>query len=155
MDKVQFVVGQKYIRTEEGGSPWTAKGLILIAERDDGSTHPVFTLPDGILDNHNDNWVHCGVDKVEPYNEPVVVKRVPATSIRQFDSTFKLSIVRQVLAIRKHNKTNKTRGGITVLLDSWGITWQHVTYWMKQHDQGHFTTNRAVAFSRKDTMIHG
>jgi len=70
---------------------------------------------------------------------------------RQFDSQFKQTIVRLADSI----KQNKDHGGIKKLLDTHRISSVQLCYWRKQHKQGHFTSNRAVAFSRKPEMVHG
>jgi hypothetical protein len=70
---------------------------------------------------------------------------------RQFDVAFKQSIVRAA----KEVKRKKRHGGIKVLLETHGITDQHLAYWRKQHNEGHFSPERAVGFSRQTTMIHG
>jgi hypothetical protein len=70
---------------------------------------------------------------------------------RQFDVPFKQSVVRAAKATR----LQKRHGGIKIILDMHGITSAHLTYWTRQHDEGHFSAERAVAFSRKLTMIHG
>jgi hypothetical protein len=70
---------------------------------------------------------------------------------RQFDVAFKQSIVRAA----KVTRLKKRHGGIKVILDTHGITSAHLTYWTRQHDEGHFSAERAVAFSRKITMVHG
>ena len=69
---------------------------------------------------------------------------------RQFDTAFKLGIVRAVDNIKRSRKW-----GIQDLLASYNLTFAHVIYWRKQRDQGHFSTERAIAYSRQDTMIHG
>lgn len=70
---------------------------------------------------------------------------------RQFDVVFKQGIVRAANKLKKEGK----QGDISILLKANEITPVHLCYWRKQHNQGHFTIERAVAFSRKNTMVHG
>lgn len=70
---------------------------------------------------------------------------------RQFDSTFKLEVVRKAAEIRR----KKQWGGLTKLLKEYRIDAKRLSYWEKQHQEGHFSSNRAVAFSRRATMVHG
>ena len=106
-------------------------------------------------------WVYADdIESVEPL-EPVVTKVKPSNSMkpriktfasgkRQFDVEFKLMIIRTA------NSYAGTRtGSVTALLKKYSLDKSQLKYWRKQFNQGHFTANRAVAFSRKDTMIHG
>lgn len=70
---------------------------------------------------------------------------------RQFDVNFKISIVRQANQIKR----NGQHGQLKLLLQTHQLADAHLYYWRKQFNQGHFASERAVAFSRKDTMIHG
>lgn len=72
-------------------------------------------------------------------------------SRRQFDRSFKVGIVRAVRNLRKFG----SRGDIGKLLQANEITHVRLHYWEKQFDEGHFSIERAVAFSRKKQMIHG
>tara|TARA_R110002051_G_C8565057_1_gene474852 strand:+ start:573 stop:812 length:240 start_codon:yes stop_codon:yes gene_type:complete len=78
-------------------------------------------------------------------NKPVI--RVPSSGHRQFDVAFKMMIIR-ACAVAK-------RGDIQKILNEYQLNPARLSYWRKQFDQGHFTRNRAVAFSRQPTMIHG
>lgn len=96
-----------------------------------------------------------GIDGLELV-QPVVtfVKpriRTLSSGRRQFDVTFKKLAVRKLKEIR----TVKDWGGISRLVRVLKISHYQLRYWEQQFDQGHFSPERAVAFSRKPTMIHG
>ena len=104
--------------------------------------------------------VKTKVTKVKPHVKPRVKPRVKLMSNgrRQFDVNFKLTVVRHCKGLKAASgyKKGNTKGcGIKEYLSSMGIDNKHLHYWSKQFDQGHFSSERAVAFSRKDTMVHG
>ena len=78
-----------------------------------------------------------------------------ANGNRQFDMVFKTTVVRAVNELRKLRGKAHGNKGINEYLSTMGITHSHARYWAKQFNQGHFTSNRAIAFSRQDIMIHG
>ena len=92
---------------------------------------------------------HLPSDSLE--EPPKATVRRPATTLRQFDVTFKKTVVRNVQELRRQGK----HGSLTAYYKALGITRQHAAYWEKQFQQGHFSSERAVAFSRKEVMIHG
>lgn len=69
--------------------------------------------------------------------------------MRQFDVNFKINIVVEANRIRRSGK----RGAIKTLLDTHALSHSHLKYWHRQYLQGHFAPQRAIAFSRKDTMV--
>jgi transposase-like protein len=164
MNKSEFKVGNKYIITKEdtGAIPdYNAIGVILTGKHDDGTDNPEFYLPEGMRDDFGDNWIYLGVSFVEPYVEPKVTKpkttkaskpriKTLTSGRRQFDVAFKLMIIRTA------NSFSGTRTGkVAALLAKYSLDKGHLKYWRKQFNQGHFSPERAVAFSRKDTMVHG
>lgn len=70
---------------------------------------------------------------------------------KQYDVNFKVNIVRTADHLSKHGK----HGQIKQLLTVNNVSSSMLCYWRKQFNQGHFTANRAVAFSRKQEMTHG
>jgi transposase-like protein len=70
---------------------------------------------------------------------------------KQYDVNFKVNIVRTANFLKNNGK----HGQIKDLLRVNGVTGSMLHYWRKQFNQGHFNGERAVAFSRKDTMVHG
>jgi hypothetical protein len=63
-----------------------------------------------------------------------------------------MSVVR---AVQQFRREGAAKGTIKSFLTSHKITRQHVNYWEKQFDEGHFSPFRAVAFSRRSVMVHG
>ena len=133
------------------------------------------TLDDIPLDS---SW--CSIDQLElvcPV-EPVVPKKPKAPVIsstkprvklmsngrRQFDVAFKLMVVRRIKRMQQDkskpcltylgNVLNYDQGISRYITDS-KLSLGQVYYWIKQFDQGHFSQERAVAFSRKAVMVHG
>ena len=78
-------------------------------------------------------------------NKPTI--RIKANGLRQFDVTFKLMIVRAC--------NNAKYGETRAILDEYQLSNVRLQYWRRQFNEGHFTANRAVAFSRKQIMVHG
>lgn len=90
------------------------------------------------------------VTKVKPSNAMKPRIKTFASGKRQFDVEFKMMIVRTA------NGYSGTRtGAVAALLSKYSLDKGYLKYWRKQFNEGHFTANRAVAFSRKPTMIHG
>jgi transposase-like protein len=88
--------------------------------------------------------------KVKPSNATKPRIKTFASGKRQFDVEFKMMIVRTA------NSYSGTRTGqVAALLKKYSLDKGYLKYWRKQFNEGHFTANRAVAFSRKPTMIHG
>lgn len=85
--------------------------------------------------------------KVKPKVKPKVT---PSSSRRQFDVTFKIQIARTASDIRRTKK-----GSLRQLAREYSIDHSLVRYWERQFAEGHFSSCRAVAFSRKTTMIKG
>lgn len=86
---------------------------------------------------------------------PVAPKK-PRAPKRQFDKQFKVTVVRAVKAIRsEYPKGSHCQGKVAEYLRTLQVTTKHFNYWNKQFDLGHFSDERAIAFSRKPTMIHG
>ena len=95
--------------------------------------------------------------KVSPKTKPKTKPKIKLMSNgkRQFDVELKLMVVRHVAELRKIKGKAHGNKGIKEYLESMMVNSGHLVYWTKQFNQGHFTSNRAVAFSRQDIMIHG
>lgn len=111
-------------------------------------TAPLITFTDDLGDEVNLNTSHSKVEYTEVPAKPRV--RLLSSGRRQFDVNFKMTVVRHCDELRRTQQW-----GINDYLKSLGITSFHLSYWRKQKAEGHFSIERAVAFSRKPTMIHG
>lgn len=111
-------------------------------------TAPFITFTDDVGDEVNVVISSAEIEYTEVPAKPRV--RLLSSGRRQFDVNFKMTVVRHCDEIRRTKK-----GGIGTYLQSLGITDGHLFYWRKQKAEGHFSAERAVAFSRKPTMIHG
>ena len=87
---------------------------------------------------------------LKPLNQSKPRVTISTNGRRQFDVNFKLMVVRNCISIRKTKEQTLTK-----YLNSMGVSRQVVSYWNTQFNQGHFGSTRAVAFSRKVTMVHG
>lgn len=94
-------------------------------------------------------WLHKG--NIELVTDKPRV-RVLASGRRQFDVNFKQACVRRMEYIRTHKPKGET---VYKFLAEIKVGATQAYYWERQHREGHFSSERAVAFSRKKTMIHG
>lgn len=123
-----------------------------------GKTYPIEGRSDALGENYKLGGTHIWSWPVESLTLTTDVAkakprvRIKASGRRQFDVAFKQMVVREYNALPKVSK-NKT--GVKDLLTKYDIRMARLTYWRKQHSQGHFSAERAVSFSRKDTMVHG
>lgn len=84
-------------------------------------------------------------------DKPVV--KLMASGRRQFSPSFKIMIVKHCARLRREHGGKGAKNGVKEYLEQYQLDPRTERYWKVQYAQGHFMPDRAVAFSRKPTMI--